>query len=169
MQRQWVQITTGNTELYEKLGIPLTDYKAVVFELDASHDGHIGFFTAARDLRKMYEIVISDWDNTQSTIRRGSQGPAMAASCTQGLLNAGSYTQLWADANEGLVRLGRGKVVGKDVILEWQDQEPLDVESVGLMTGWGACGKWRVFEQVNEKLFNWQIPSKNPCSDLLSC
>ena len=102
----------------------------------------------------MYEIVISDWDNKQSAVRRRSQGPSMATACSQGLLRAGSYTQLWADAKDGLVRLGRGNIVGKDVILKWQDLQPLDVTSVGLMTGWGAHGKWRVFAQVNEKIFN---------------
>ena len=160
MQAQWQHIDTQNTEIYEDMGIPMTNDKAVVFELNASHDGHIGFFTAARDLRKMYEIVISDWDNAQSTIRRGSGGPAMAASSTEGLLHAGLYTQLWADAKDGLVRLGRGKVVGNNVILEWQDPQPLDVESVGLMTGWGTCGKWRLHSDYT-KIFVCQISLKN--------
>ena len=144
VQREWFQVATGNSGRYDQMGIQVGYGKTVIFELDASNDGHVGFFTAARSYEAMYEIVISGWGNTKSVIRRRNQGPAMVEANTQGLLRAGSYTQLWADAKDGLVRLGRGNVVGKDVILEWQDPQPLDVESVGLMTGWGSRGKWRL-------------------------
>ena len=172
MQRQWLQTATGNTQIYEQMGIPIPDDKAVIFAVDARNDAHVGFFTVRRDLQEMYEIVISGWGNTQSVIRRRNQGPHMATARTQGLLRAGTYTQLWADAKDGLVRLGRGNVVGKDVILEWQDPHPLDVESMGLMTGWGARGKWRALVQVNPKLVDWQIEtgsSKTAKQVLSSC
>ena len=170
MQAQWQHIDTQNTGIYEDMGIPMTNNnKAVVFELDARHDGHIGFFTAARDIQQMYEIMISGWKNTRSAIRRCHQGPVMAKVRTGGLLRGGKYTQLWADAKDGLVRLGRGKVVGKDVIMEWQDPQPLDVQSMGLMTGWGACGKWRVLTQVNKKLFDWQLECKMAKQVLSPC
>ena len=127
---------------YHQMGIHLSNDKAVIFKVDASNDAHVGFFTSARDLGKMYEIVISGWGNSTSVIRRCNQGPSKASANTKGLLCRGRYTQLWADARGGLVRLGRGDVVGKHVIVEWQDPAPLDVESLGLMTGWGASGKW---------------------------
>ena len=96
----------------------------------------------------------------------------MVTANTRGLLRAGMYTKLWADAKDGLVRLGRGNVVGKRVILKWQDPRPLDVESVGLMTGWGARGKWRALVQLNAQLGNWQIktgPSKMAKQVLSPC
>ena len=124
------------------MGIQVGDGKAIVFGVDADNDAHVGFFTATRHYHAMYEIVISGWDNTKTVIRRRNHGPTMVTANTRGLLCAGMYTKLWADAKDGLVRLGRGNVVGKRVILKWQDPQPLDVESMGLMTGWGACGKW---------------------------
>ena len=48
--------------------------------------------------------------------------------------------QLWADALDGLVRLGRGDIVGENLIIEWQDPNPHVATRVGLMTGWGATG-----------------------------
>ena len=121
-QREWFQVATGNSGRYDQMGIQVGYDKTVIFELDASNDGHVGFFTAARSYKAMYEIVISGWGNTKSVIRRRNQGPAMVEANTKGLLRVpGSYTQLWADAKDGLVRLGRGKVVGKEVILKWQD------------------------------------------------
>ena len=172
MQRQWLQIGTGNSERYDRMGIQVGDDKAVIFEVDASNDAHVGFFTATRHYHAMYEIVISGWGNTQTVIRRRNQGPNMATANTRGLLRAGMYTKLWADAKDGLVRLGRGNVVGKRVILKWQDPRPLDVESVGLMTGWGARGKWRALVQLNAQLGNWQIktgPSKMAKQVLSPC
>ena len=146
MQRQWLQIVTEDTRSYDQMGFRVPDDKAVIFEVDASNDAHVGFFTAKRDLEEMYVITISGWGNTNSAIRRGHQGTDAVTKPTPGLLSAGRYTRFWADAKDGLVRLGKGNVGGQDVILEWQDPHPLDVESMGLMTGWGARGKWRAIK-----------------------
>ena len=59
---------------------------------------------------------------------------------TVGLLSGDRDVYLWADALDGLVRLGSGTEVGKDVIIEWQDPNPHDAIYVGLMTGWGSQG-----------------------------
>lgn len=135
--------TTGDTKRYDQMGIQIPASKAIVFELDASNDAHLGFFTASRSLDEMYEIVISGWGNTKSVIRRRNQGPEKTdRASTKGLLSSGSYTHLWADAKGGVVRFGRGDVVGQDVILQWNDPHPLNVTSVGMMTGWGSSGKW---------------------------
>jgi hypothetical protein len=50
----------------------------------------------------------------------------------------------WADAQHGHVRLGRGSVVGDDVVLEWHDPSPLDVNYVAVSTGAGSKGRWSV-------------------------
>jgi len=48
----------------------------------------------------------------------------------------------WADARNGLVRLGHGAVVGEDVIVQWQDPAPVEVERVGVRTQGGPPAHW---------------------------
>ena len=38
----------------------------------------------------------------------------------------------------------RGTTFGKDIFLQWQDPNPLDVKDFAIMTGWGANGNWDV-------------------------
>ena len=131
---------------FDHIHTRLSDEKSVVFKVDASNGVVLGFFTSARNLDEMYEIVISGWNNKTSVIRCSHHAASMASANTTGLLCGGRYTQLWADARGGLVRLGRGDVVGHNVIVEWQDPDPLDVQSLGLKNGdWpGTAGKWLI-------------------------
>eukprot|EP00947_MAST-08B_sp_MAST-8B-sp1_P002408 g2408.t1 len=89
-----------------------------------------------------YEIVIGGWNNTQSAIRRSTQGANKAVATTDGINS--NWTYFWADASGGLVRFGRGTTVGSNTVLQWQDPSPLTVRSAGVMTGWGATGDWIV-------------------------
>ena len=91
----------------------------------------------------MYEIVIGGWANSQSVIRRGSQGSNKDLKATLNILKSNEDRSFWADAKDGLVRLGKGKVIGYDIVMKWQDNQPLDPSYVGFMTGWGSTGIWK--------------------------
>ena len=133
---------TGNTGRYEAMGHPLGGKKAVTFDVQARNDAHIGFFSKKESNAEVYEIVLSGWGNKQSVIREKNQGRNQVAKRTTNLLNGGKAKSFWADAVKGLVRVGTGKSIGKNVLMQWKDKNPHDVDSVGFMTGWGATGKW---------------------------
>ena len=130
--------------------------KAIVFTVDAKHDAHIGFFSenkscAPRCSNEMYEIVIGGWNNSQSVIRRGSQGLIKDLKDTQNILKSNEDRPFWADAKDGLVRLGHGKVIGSNIVMKWQDNQPLDPSYVGFMTGFGSTGIWKISENDKGK------------------
>ena len=85
----------------------------------------------------MYEIVIGGWANSQSVIRRGSQGSNKDLKATLNILKSNEDRSFWADAKDGLVRLGKGKVIGSDIVIKWQDNQPLNLSYVGFMTYFG--------------------------------
>ena len=134
----------------------LTEDKAIIFTVDAKNDAHIGFFSEKKScpihcLNEMYEIVIGGWANSQSVIRRGSQGSNKDLKATLNILKSNEDRSFWADAKDGLVRLGKGKVIGYDIVMKWQDNQPLDPSYVGFMTGWGSAGIWKFSEDTKGK------------------
>ena len=125
--------------------------KAVQFTVRASNDAHVAFFD--HDLNdaawtgnghEHYEIAISGWGNTQSVIRESAQGTNVAVADTTGFLSPSEDRPFWASALNGLVRLGTGSVVGHNVILEWQDPDPINPQYAAVSTGWGSTGTWHI-------------------------
>ena len=134
----------------------LNEEVAITFAVRASNDAHIGFFEtddAAGDAGDFsgashgaqYEIVLSGWGGTQSVIREAAQGDNHATTDTTGILSPDDSRQFWASAANGIIRLGRGNVVGFSVLLQWQDPDAvLDLHWAAVATGWGSEGDWTV-------------------------
>lgn len=139
------EIMSYNTETYDTiLSRELGPAKAVTFTVRAPNDAHVGFFSRERSLDEVYEIVIGGWGDTQSVIRESNQGTNQVTVDTQGIVSADEDRPFWADAHEGLVRLGTGTVVGENVVMQWQDPDPHTAVYVGIMTGWGGEGVWNM-------------------------
>merc|ERR1712072_1609455 len=132
---------TPNNQKYVHTTLTLGASKAVVFDVKAKNDAHIGFFSDKKSTKEVYEIVLSGWGNKQSVIRESNQGRNQVTKATVGLLSQNSVKSFWADAKNGLVRVGTGKKVGSNLLMQWKDPKPHDVKYVGLMTGWGATGQ----------------------------
>ena len=60
------------------------------------------------------------------------------------MLNSREDRPFWADAKNGLVRLGKGLTIGSDIVMEWQDSNPVDPKYVVFSTAWGSTGFWKV-------------------------
>ena len=135
---------TANTGRYKHTNIALSASKAVTFSVQARNDAHVGFFSAKKSLKEVYEIVIGGWGNRQSVIRQSNQGRNEVTKATPGIVSGSKARRFWADAKGGLVRLGRGSKVGARIIMQWKDKNPHVVSSIGVMTGWGATGNWKV-------------------------
>jgi hypothetical protein len=150
-------VLTGNTIIYDSDNFKkLAQDKAIIFTVDAKNDAHIGFFSEKKSCpihcsNEMYEIVIGGWANSQSVIRRGSQGSNKDLKATLNILKSNEDRPFWADAKDGLVRLGKGKVIGSDIVMKWQDNQPLDPSYVGFMTGFGSTGIWKFSEDTTGK------------------
>ena len=72
-----------------------------------------------------------------------AQGENHAVLDTTGVLSPTAFRHFWASAANGIIRLGRGNVVGFNVLLQWQDpNEVLDLHWAAVATGWGSEGDW---------------------------
>ena len=120
----------------------MTEDKDIVITVRAKNDAHLGFFSESQD--KFYEIVIGGWTNTKTVLRRVIPSEVdYNETATPNILNPNEDRPFWADVKNGLIRLGSGNIIGNDIILKWQDNQPLDATYVGFMTGWGSSGIWK--------------------------
>ena len=137
---------TANTSKYDRSKgtrfAPSSELE-VRFELQANANAHVGLFTSGHDLSCMYEIVIGGWNNTQSAIRRSSQGNVLC-SVPGPRLDGTLSTKMWMTLSNGRLRIGTSDIVGEN---EWMcgiDPNPLEIVEVVPMTGWGATGVWKL-------------------------
>ena len=128
----------------------MTEDNDIVFTVRAKNDAHLGFFSESQE--QLYEIVIGGWGNAKSVLRRVI--PSVVAyneTATPNILNPNEDRPFWADVKNGLIRLGSGNIIGNDIILKWQDNQPLDPTYVGFMTGFGSTGIWKFSEDTTGK------------------
>ena len=145
-------ISTANNSIYEgALFKTLKEDNALIFTARAISDAHLGYFSERKDYGVMYgnrdplyEIVIGGWANGRSVIRR--EGSEKRGISTPDILNPNEDRLFWADAKDGLIRLGRGNTTGNEIILQWQDNQPLDLTYVGFMTCCGYSGIWNYID-----------------------
>ena len=124
--------------------------KAIIFNVRAKNDASVGFFTDKKSDKELYDIVIGGWGNTQSVILRERKinGNYLVTKATANILNATEDRTFWADANNGVVRLGEGPIIGKKIVMSWTDEKPLNTIYVGFSTGWGATGDWNACSSI---------------------
>ena len=138
---------TKDNKLYNSsLYLPLGKSKSITFTVQANSDAHIGFICTT--CNEFYEIVIGSSNNTRSVIRRRPLSifinDEANATSTPGILHGNEYRSFWAEVFNGLVRFGKGQIIGQNIVLKWQDHSPKIPNSIGFMTGFGSSGDWHI-------------------------
>jgi hypothetical protein len=151
LQTSCMDLHTENSYDYNSHFHPsqLGAIKAIAFTVKASNDAHVGFFNTGPGEwsgigHEHYEIVISGWNNTQSVIRESSQGTNYAVTDTTDILSPSEARPFWASALNGKIQLGTGHTVGDNVVMSWQDPDPIGVSFVSMTTGYGSEGDWHM-------------------------
>jgi len=122
---------------------------AVVFDAKATNDIHVCFAETASNRSPLYEVVIGGWNNTQTVIRKGRQTPhngharVNAKQNPQAMVAANRWATYWVSVNCGLVAIGRGKSVGQNIILTWQDPDPLQNLKTIAFSTWNTPVEYR--------------------------
>lgn len=90
----------------------------------------------------IFQIFIGGWGNTKSVIRRNRTTPDKVESQTPGILNAGEFRGFWIRWDNGIISAGReGEALP---FVSWVDDQPFPIGFVGVCTGWGATGSWKI-------------------------
>ncbi|XP_014366081.2 uncharacterized protein LOC106716925 isoform X2 [Papilio machaon] len=114
----------------------------VQFKVRTPNDAHVALTMAPQDSEPIYEIMIGGWGNTKSVIRKNKTRPDKVEIETPGIVNGGEFRGFWVRWDGGVVSAGRE---GESIpFISWADPEPFPVAFVGVCTGWGATGTWKI-------------------------
>ncbi|XP_045492266.1 C3 and PZP-like alpha-2-macroglobulin domain-containing protein 8 isoform X2 [Colias croceus] len=115
---------------------------SVQFKVRTANDAHVALTMGPQESNPMYEIFIGGWGNTKSVIRRNKTKPDKVEIETPGIVNGGEFRGFWVRWDGGIVSAGReGEAIP---FISWSDPEPFPVAFVGVCTGWGATGTWKI-------------------------
>ncbi|XP_063436276.1 uncharacterized protein LOC134717681 [Mytilus trossulus] len=104
--------------------------------------------------KSMYNFIIGGWTNLKSAIQRrnddsltpGSQQSVLYD--TPDVCKCDEYRPFWISAIHGVIMMGKGLIVGRNVIAELTDPNPFTVRSIGIYTNWENLGEWKVQIEV---------------------
>ena len=112
------------------------------------NDAHFGLMERLGD-DLAYEVVIGGDENTRTAIRRNRQTDEATVE-TPGILDCDVMKPFWVTWLDGYIEVGNGAVYGDDVIVSWQDPEPLTVSHAAISTWQTAEGYWQFSNYPSE-------------------
>ncbi|CAB3239749.1 unnamed protein product [Arctia plantaginis] len=119
---------------------------SVQFKVRAANDAHIALTMGPQEADPIVEIFIGGWGNTKSVIRRNRTKPEKVEIETPQILNGGEFRGFWIRWDGGIISAGReGEVIP---FISWSDPQPFPIAFVGVCTGWGATGTWKIEDGV---------------------
>ena len=142
--------------------VPLSKYgleevhvksKSFIFDVEACSNAEL-YLSSSKEMdssQPLYRINLGALNNTKFLMSKRKddslkQGTMILKRYDNrgGRLSCSEFKSFWTTWNNEIIELGKGASVGKNILFTWVDPHPLIVRKIGLMTGWGSIGKWRI-------------------------
>lgn len=125
------------------------DETFMLFQVKSCGDAHILLMQSNRTTEDSYELVIAGLQNSQSFIRDGQQGPALATTYhAESLLDCKEFRPFWVSWDEGNIRVGTGLIVDVNDFISYANTTLTGVKHVAIATGREAIGKWMIYDNA---------------------
>ena len=145
-----------------KHGLDLSGITTLTFTVKACHGVKIIMSNSddGDSSKPMYSFIMGGEKNLRSGFQRRNDDSLTLASQqtvhydTPDVCSCDEYRPFWISAINGVLMIGKGLIVGINVIAEWTDQNPFTIRSIGIYTNWETIGEWKVQIGGNIKIKN---------------
>lgn len=129
-------------------GLQVENISNISFEVKSCKDTSIYLVNSREfDLSSpIYNIHIGGNWNKYSAIRVRKQNvdPVTPKIADGNYLNCSKLMPFWASWFNGFIKFGTGLVINSNIVAEWQDMKPFDINRIAISTGNGASGEWLI-------------------------
>ncbi len=91
---------------------------------------------------------IGGYGNSKSMIGLGVLLNDTGAIETPNILDAAIFTCFWMSWTDGVIKVGRGVVIGHHVFMEKAYPLNIDINYLAVWNGYGSGGQWRIYEGI---------------------
>ncbi|CAG2241719.1 unnamed protein product [Mytilus edulis] len=145
-----------------KNGLDLSGITTLTFKVKACHDASIIMSNSddGNSSKPFYDFIIGGWYNQKSAIGRRNDDSLTPGSkqkkifITPDICQCDEYRPFWISTTNGVLMMGKGLIVGINVIAEWTDLNPFTIRSIGIYTNVGTIGEWKVQIGVVNNLYD---------------
>ncbi len=94
------------------------------------------------------EMCIGGWSNSKTLIADGiiPTNDDSGSISTPNILDGAQFRHFFLSWSSGLITIGHGFVIGKDVILQKSVPTTIDFKYLGVWNGYGSDGEWKFYE-----------------------
>ncbi|CAG2185220.1 unnamed protein product [Mytilus edulis] len=150
------------TEHLEKYGIEGSKITSFKFQVKASKDANVflSSSTTMDSTMPFYDVNLGAHDNTKTQLVRRLDDSLSTTPFTKEWkagfdrhrLKNTEFRDFWVSWYGGIIKHGRGPVVGDDIIGEWADPNPFPVKSIGVLNSFNTQGDWIIHVTVGAPL-----------------
>ena len=91
-----------------------------------------------------YEITIGGDHNEYTMIdKRGTSSSHIES--TPDILDPDSGSEFWISWHSSAVKVGKGTTIGQDQIIDFDDTEMVEINSISISTNYGVEGDWEIY------------------------
>ncbi|XP_071128242.1 uncharacterized protein [Mytilus edulis] len=158
------QMTSGSTPdildhavHLDKYGVEGSKITSFTFQVKASRDANIylSSSTTMDSIVPFYDVNFGAHTNTKTQLIRRNDNlltPIFSTSWNtvidRHILKSWEFKDFWVSWDGGVVKHGRGTVIGDDLIGEWTDPNPFEVKSIGVLNSYNSNGDWIIQSTV---------------------
>ena len=123
----------------------------LIFQLKSCSDAYLALCQIPGNAYTLsYEIALGINGASSNELRLGVDGE-MKSSSSENLLDCNSQKDFWIRWDGGNIRFGKGDVVGEQEVLQWQHDDPYDINYVSLTSKNDQDGLWDIISQIGNQ------------------
>ncbi|XP_033724549.1 C3 and PZP-like alpha-2-macroglobulin domain-containing protein 8 [Pecten maximus] len=111
------------------------------FQVKACRDAFVGLFNTSGE-PYTYRIVLGGWENVKSRLKTWSSYSVY--NFESNIVDCNVYKSFWVSWRNNVISAGRGNSFNVGTLLSLTDQHPNQIRYVGISTGFGTSGEWKI-------------------------